>query len=546
MLIKFRLLGMGIMVGFFYLLIGVVSFWGVRNMVASTESLYSEHLKGAELLAFINEKMRDNRIQLLLAIQHDSRLETSKLHNHPTTIHTDQVIKNIDEITDSWKTFMAIPGKTDEERRLAEDYASKRKLFVQNGLLATREAVLAGRFDEAVSMTLSKINPLAAEAFESLGKLRALEAKLAKDAHEVAKNAYRTVTLVLTIAILLGIIIGTVINILVIRSINRGTSSLIKGAERLMRGDFSSDVEVIGKDEIANISSAFNSMRSSVATLIDQVVAATAKVATAAGQVMSTSEKIATGAEEVASQASTVATASEEMSATSGDIAQNCQMAAEGGQRASGTASSGAAVVEETVKVMSRIAERVTATARSVESLGTRSDQIGAIIGTIQDIADQTNLLALNAAIEAARAGEQGRGFAVVADEVRALAERTTKATREIGEMIKAIQHETKSAVAAMEEGVLEVEQGTSEAARSGQALQAILDQINEVTMQVHQVATAAEEQTATTSEISNNIHQITEVVQQTARGAQESASAAGQLTQTAEELQRLVGQFKI
>jgi methyl-accepting chemotaxis protein len=234
------------------------------------------------------------------------------------------------------------------------------------------------------------------------------------------------------------------------------------------------------------------------------------------------------------------------MSATSGDIAQNCQMAAEGGQRASSAASSGAEVVEKTVSVMGRISERVTDTARSVESLGARSDQIGAIIGTIQDIADQTNLLALNAAIEAARAGEQGRGFAVVADEVRALAERTTKATREIGEMIKAIQSETKGAVAAMEEGVTEVENGTAEAAKSGHALQEILEQINAVTMQVNQVATAAEEQTATTSEISDNIHQITQVVQNTVKGAQESATAAGQLARTAEELQRLVGQFRL
>lgn len=129
-------------------------------------------------------------------------------------------------------------------------------------------------------------------------------------------------------------------------------------------------------------------------------------------------------------------------------------MAAEGAQRASQTASDGAVIVERTVSVMGQIAAKVQHSAKTVENLGARSDQIGAIIGTIEDIADQTNLLALNAAIEAARAGEQGRGFAVVADEVRALAERTTRATKEIGEMIKAIQKETKEAVVAMEQGV--------------------------------------------------------------------------------------------
>jgi methyl-accepting chemotaxis protein len=203
-------------------------------------------------------------------------------------------------------------------------------------------------------------------------------------------------------------------------------------------------------------------------------------------------------------------------------------------------------VVRETVQVMNRIAERVKATAETVGTLGSRSDQIGAIVGTIEDIADQTNLLALNAAIEAARAGEQGRGFAVVADEVRALAERTTKATKEIGQMIKAIQQETKGAVTSMEDGVKEVVNGTAKAARSGEALQDILTQINAVTMQVDQIATAAEQQTATTNEISRNILQITEVVNDTASGALQSANASSQLASLAERLQQLVGRFTL
>ena len=126
------------------------------------------------------------------------------------------------------------------------------------------------------------------------------------------------------------------------------------------------------------------------------------------------------------------------------------------------------------------------------------------------------------------------------------MAERTTRATREIGEMIKAIQSETKGAVAAMEQGVHQVENGTMEAAKSGQALQDMMEQINDVAMQVHQIATAAEEQTATTSEISSNMHQITVVVQQTSHGAHESATAAAQLHGNAEELQRLVRQFRL
>jgi methyl-accepting chemotaxis protein len=202
--------------------------------------------------------------------------------------------------------------------------------------------------------------------------------------------------------------------------------------------------------------------------------------------------------------------------------------------------------VQDTIAGMVKIAERVKNSARTVENLGERSEQIGQIIGTIEDIADQTNLLALNAAIEAARAGEQGRGFAVVADEVRALAERTSRATREIGEMIKGIQAETKIAVRVMEEGVAEVEKGATSSEQSGKALDMILKQISEVTMQINQIATAAEEQTATTSEITMNVQQVTEVVHQTARGANETATAAAQLSSNAEMLQQMVRKFRL
>jgi methyl-accepting chemotaxis protein len=330
------------------------------------------------------------------------------------------------------------------------------------------------------------------------------------------------------------------------RSIIKPLQRIVDEVGFLVKGDLSKQFNSTGNDEITHVSSMLNQLVKELHSIISQISNTSAQVASASSQLSSTAERIATGAEEVAAQSATVATAGEEMSATSGDIAQNCQMAAEGAQRASQTASAGASVVERTMAVMGLIAAKVQESAKTVESLGARSDQIGAIIGTIEDIADQTNLLALNAAIEAARAGEQGRGFAVVADEVRARAERTTRATKEIDEMIKAIQRETKGAVSAMEQGVQQVGSGTMEAAESGRALQEILQQINDVAMQVNQIATAAEEQTATTSEISNNMHQITEVVQQTSQGAQESASAAVQLNGNAEELQRLVQRFKL
>ena len=314
---------------------------------------------------------------------------------------------------------------------------------------------------------------------------------------------------------------------------------------RVADKDLTARVKIRAEDELGDMGKNFNRMTNNMEVMIKTIQEAVLQLTNESKSLSASAESMAKDSEDVAAQAGAVATAGEEMAATSTEIAQNCNAAAQSSNNANDTALAGADVVERTVKVMHRIAERVKDSAKNVESLGARSNQIGAIVRTIEDIADQTNLLALNAAIEAARAGEQGRGFAVVADEVRALAERTTKATKEIGEMIKSIQQETKGAVTVMEEGVKEVEIGTAEAGKSGDALRGILEQINSVTMQVSQMATAAEQQTATTSEISGNIHQITEVVQGSAGLARKSTEAANCLADLAEKIQTDIRTFK-
>ena len=525
---------------------GVLGLVGMKGSNDRIETLYKENLTNVMQVSQIMSVMRDNRIQLLLSLQHDPKSpEVVKLHDHALAFHTNQVTKNIEEINAIWKEFTS-GNLNPDEKKMVDDFAETRTRFVKEGLLPASEAILAGKYDEAIVLTLTKINPLFKAADEAAVKLYDNEKKQAKTTQEEALTHYRSTLMLVVVAIVGSILIALFLGTVIIRSIANAATALITASKAMAEGDLSQRVRLDSKDELGTIGRSFDSMADSFARALAKVAESSSQVSAAARQVQSTAERIATGAEEVAAQASTVATAGEEMAATSGDIAQNCLLSVEGAQRATQAAQSGFEVVKHTIDGIKSRGEKTRENAEIVASLGARSDQIGAIVATIEDIADQTNLLALNAAIEAARAGEQGRGFAVVADEVRALAERTTRATKEISEMIKAIQNETRQAITSMDEGVKGTERGAAEAAQLETSLNAILEQISDVSMQVSQIATAAEQQTATTSEISSNMMQITQVVQDTASGAHESATAASQLNGSAEELQRLVRQFKL
>ena len=393
--------------------------------------------------------------------------------------------------------------------------------------------------------TTGSLEKTVGQSYESLRRF--FEARLAVH-HAEANQAYKSTLIQMAVLALVSVVLTVVVGFLLSRSITRPLREMLLLLENVVQGegDLTARLAYTAKDEIGSVCILFNTFIHKLHGIIGNVAQNTVQVASAANQLYANAEQTATGAEEVASQATTVATASEEMSATAAEIAQNCHIAAESSHHANDSALDGVAVVQATVNLMTQIAERVKDSARTVAGLGANSDQIGQIVGTIEDIADQTNLLALNAAIEAARAGEQGRGFAVVADEVRALAERTTRATKEISGMIRFIQQETGKAVSCMEESVNQVEKGTAEATKSGVALHYILSQIEAVTMQVSHIATAAEQQTATTNEIAQNIQQISTVVMDSTQGAQESASAANKLAHLADELQRVVGQFKL
>lgn len=305
-----------------------------------------------------------------------------------------------------------------------------------------------------------------------------------------------------------------------------------------MEGNYSGDFKVI-KESINKMSDQFN-------YAIMEIQKSAFETESVSEIISSSTEELAAGMHEQSSQTSDVASSVEEITKTVLENSRNASYAADTADDAGNSAKEGGQVVNQTITGMKKIAETVKKGADVVFTLGRNSEKIGEIVNVINDIADQTNLLALNAAIEAARAGEQGRGFAVVADEVRKLAERTTKATKEIADMIKTIQSDTHSAVSAMTEGTKEVEIGIESSERAGVVLNKIISIMEKVTSSSLQVANASREQTTATEEISKNLDGINSVAQQSTQSIHQISEVADNLQNIVKNLSNLINQFKL
>jgi len=349
----------------------------------------------------------------------------------------------------------------------------------------------------------------------------------------------------------LFIIALLLVGIYILRSISRTTTQLISYLN-LQASDMKAGKADLTKvlrssdDEFGEIAGAFDTFTAAARDIMQKLAGHSEQLASATEEMSSGAGQSAETARVQSDQANQVATAMQEMSATVQEISSHSEKAASASQTAAQAARRGGQVADETLSTMRSIAESTQAVASRITELGKSSEQIGKIIAVIDDIADQTNLLALNAAIEAARAGEQGRGFAVVADEVRKLAERTTKATKEIASMIESIQVETKNAVQAMEKGTREVQVGVDKTTASGAALGEIIKLSEQVGDMISQIATAAVEQSSASEQINANVSQISSSTHESSATAEQMAKACQDLSSLAFDLQVMVSNFKL
>ncbi|NOH80492.1 methyl-accepting chemotaxis protein [Vibrio sp. RE86] len=364
---------------------------------------------------------------------------------------------------------------------------------------------------------------------------------------ELLNTNMDTIVFWLTVNGVVVIVIGGAVAWALSNMIKKRLNVIANRAQAIASGDLSGEpINETNKDELGDLARSIDDMQGSLKTVISNITQVASEVASNTQMVEETSRQVADGIQEQADKATLIASAVEEMTVTVNQVADQSTDAANSARQAGEEATNGGKLMQETVNGMNRISEVVNETANTVDSLGKRGEEIGNVIQVINDIAEQTNLLALNAAIEAARAGDLGRGFAVVADEVRGLAERTSKATDEVGGLINSIQQETRQAVERMSEGTHLVAEGVTLSNSAGDALVEIVSRAQDVNSMIDMIATAGSEQATATTEISSDINAISQIAGNSVRTTQDGAQAVSQLYRKVEELEQVVARFKL
>jgi len=529
-------LGFGI-ITVLMLVVGIFAFSGLSMLNSEVESIVNDRLPKVVMSKHIidnaNINARALRNMVIYIDDHETvQAELKRVYDARALMTND--IEKMDQLIKDSEGSVFLKKLKDA----VPDYLAEQDKFIK--------LIQAGSVAEAKKSLLTTMRAAQANYIEAADGLIAHQEKIMEKSGKDAAEKYKTSRNFIIGLLLISLVFAVATNYLITHSITEPLDRAVRIANSLAEGDLTVKIEFTRKDEAGRLLSAMQNMVKSLRSMTGKISSSSSIIASSSEELSATVEQITKRVDEQAGKASQVATASTEMSQTVMDIAKNASNIAASSNDALKVAHEGKGIVNQTVDEVQEISRTVSESSQLIISLGERSKQIGEIIDVIKDIADQTNLLALNAAIEAARAGEQGRGFAVVADEVRKLAERTSKATTEISGMIQGIQGETAKAVSAMGNSLKRVELGARLSSQAGDALQGIVESVNGLQAMVQQIASATDEMSTVSENISSDIEVIASVSQETSTSATQIQQASLALSKVSMELKTEVDKFKL
>ena len=525
----------------------VINLVNKRNAIVSSvlDENGAEMRKAVTQLIQISKKNSDfESLAQASALQESlllGRLYVSKYLINNTQAEFERSIGEFDVVNKRVNELSLLTNGT-LETSLVNDFINRTAKYVDgidqiHKIIDERNAIISG--------TLDKVGPKVASEIEEI-KLNSQQRQdqIGPSIQSSNQNAINTIIIFSIIVIVLGIVLSIFITRLIKKPIGGEPLEIAKIVQAISEGDLRHQFDNTGKE--SGIYLAMKEMTLKLNQMLSQIRESTTQVSETSFSLTSITAQSKTGAEQQSDQLTQTATAMHEMSATVNEITQSAQMAADAASTADDEVLNGSRVVSQTHTAMGELVETMMDVSQTIANLEAETESVGSILDVIRGIADQTNLLALNAAIEAARAGEQGRGFAVVADEVRSLASRTQQSTEEIQVMISKLQNEAKKSVESMKSSMTSVEQTAEKTEQTGEALDLISQSVGTIKDMNVQIASASEEQNVVSQQISESVQHVNEKAHETMSGAEQAASIASSLSETANELDQIVKQFKV